>query len=118
MDRAATRPATPPRRLIRLPNVMARTGLSKTTIWRLARAGIFPKSVNLTNGTVAWVEEEIADWIDAKIEARGVLNAPVLNPQAAASGKVRDPINPYDPTLYHHNRHAFRLKRPPTRRRT
>ena len=76
MDRAATA-NNPPRRLIRLPNVMARTGLSKTTIWRHSRSGEFLKSVKLTSGTVGWVEEEINDWIDARAGARGALNSPV-----------------------------------------
>ena len=84
MDRAATRPTAPLRRLIRLHDVMARTGLSKTTIWRHIRSGEFPKSVNLTSGTVGWVEEEINDWIDARIDARDALNSPV---------PARDPIS-------------------------
>jgi len=109
MDRAANRPNIPPRRLIRLPNVMGRTGLSKTTIWRLARAGNFPKSVTPSSGTVAWVEEEIADWIDAKIEARGALNSPV---------PARDPICSNSPTLHDRDRRAFRQKQPPARRQT
>ena len=100
---------TPPRRLIRLPNVMARTGLSKTTIWRHSRSGEFPKSVNLTSGTVGWVEEEINDWIDARIEARGALNSPV---------PARDPICSNAPTLHDRDRRAFRQKQPPARRQT
>jgi prophage regulatory protein len=77
MHRTATRPTAPGRRLIRLPEVRSRTGLSKTTIWRHTRRGEFPKPVTLTRGTIGWVEEEVDDWIDARIEARfGALNAP------------------------------------------
>ena len=104
MDRAATRPTARLRRLIRLHDVMARTGLSKTTIWRHTRSGEFPKSVNLTSGTVGWVEEEIDDWIDVRIEARDALNSPV---------PARDPISSNAPT-----RRAFRQKQPPARRQT
>jgi len=49
---------------------MARTSLSRTTIWRHARKGAFPKSVPLTCGTVAWVEQEVEDWIAKRIADR------------------------------------------------
>ena len=48
----AAPPTAPGRRLIRLPEVRARTGLSKTTIWRHTRSGRFPKPLTLTSGTV------------------------------------------------------------------
>ena len=75
MDQKAKTQPAPQRRSIRLPDVMARTCLSKTTIWRHARKGAFPKSVTLTTGTVAWVETDIENWIAARIASRDASSA-------------------------------------------
>lgn len=56
-------------RLLRKPAVLERLGLSGTTIWRLERAGQFPKSIRLSPGAVAWKERDIEDWIAARAEA-------------------------------------------------
>ena len=53
-------------RLMRFPAVRSRTGLSRSTIWRLERAGAFPRHVRLSPNAVAWVEDEIVGWIRQK----------------------------------------------------
>lgn len=58
------------RKLIRLPIVIDRTGLSKSTIYARADAGTFPKPVPLGNSLSGWVEDEIDTWIEARISAR------------------------------------------------
>ena len=113
MDRAATRPTAAHRRLIRLPDVIARTGLSKTTIWRGTRSGDFPKPVTLTRGTVGWVEDEVDRWIDAKIEARGALKAPATQVKMRPRGESARPHQSRRSTPHYHDRRAFRQKRPP-----
>jgi len=45
-------------RLIRLKEVMNRTGLGRTSIYNFMNAGTFPKSVQLGERAVAWVDEE------------------------------------------------------------
>lgn len=61
----ACRPAAPgtPTRVVRLGEVMARTGLSRTTLWRLERRGAFPPRRQLSPGTVGWIEAEVEAWI-------------------------------------------------------
>jgi len=61
------------RRLIRLPIVIDRTGLSKSTIYARAAAGDFPKPVPLGNSLSGWVEDEVQAWIDARISERDVM---------------------------------------------
>ncbi len=39
-------------------------------IARLEAAGKFPKRVKLGSNRVGWVEQEILDWLQAKIDAR------------------------------------------------
>lgn len=50
--------------LIRLPEVMKRTALSRSQIYELMDRGEFPRSVKITGArSVAWAEAEIAGWI-------------------------------------------------------
>lgn len=55
-------------RLIRLREVMDKTGLSKSTIYRLAGdpSSDFPEAMRLTPATVGWKESEIDAWIETR----------------------------------------------------
>jgi predicted DNA-binding transcriptional regulator AlpA len=53
-------------RLMRLPEVLRATGLSRSTIWRLERSGAFPKRRTLSPSTVGWLEQEILHWISTR----------------------------------------------------
>ena len=55
-------------RLLRFSLVRQRTGLSRSTIWRLEQCGAFPKHRRISANTVAWVEGEIMNWIQSKID--------------------------------------------------
>ncbi|MBV9569779.1 MAG: AlpA family transcriptional regulator [Alphaproteobacteria bacterium] len=59
-------------RLLRLPEVLKRTGLGKTATYALMKDGTFPKPVSLTDTRVAWVESEIEEWLQQKIRDRGL----------------------------------------------
>jgi prophage regulatory protein len=54
-------------KLLRFPAVRERTGLSRSTIWRLERHGDFPKHRRISANAVAWVEEEVMIWIYSKV---------------------------------------------------
>jgi prophage regulatory protein len=56
-------------RILRLPEVMTRTGLSRSTIYLRSSQGNFPKPVNLGARAVGWIEEEIQEWLQLQIEA-------------------------------------------------
>ena len=61
----------PPKPLIhRKKGVIALTGLSGTTIWRLTRRGKFPKPVRLSAGAVGWLDSEIQGWLAERAAAR------------------------------------------------
>lgn len=49
--------------MLRAPEVMVRTGLSRTTIWRRVRAGTFPAPVQLGENSIGWPESEITAWL-------------------------------------------------------
>jgi len=57
-------------RIIRLREVMATTGLARSTVYKYISEGAFPKPVSLGERCVGWVEEEVQDWVMEKIEER------------------------------------------------
>ena len=54
-------------KLLRFPAVRERTGLSRSTIWRLERYADFPKHRRISANVVAWVEAEVMSWIHSKV---------------------------------------------------
>ena len=59
-----------PTRILRLPEVKARTGLSRTTIYRWRVAGRFPEAVPLGTRCVGWIESELEAWMGERIAER------------------------------------------------
>lgn len=53
--------------LLRLPEVIRRTGLSRSEVYRREALGEFPKRVSLGARSVAWPEIEISEWVGARI---------------------------------------------------
>ncbi len=50
-------------RLIRLPEVIARVGLKRSSIYQRMAEGRFPRGRSLGPRCVVWLEEEIDAWI-------------------------------------------------------
>ena len=67
-------------RFIRLNEVLSRTGFGRTSIYRKMEEGSFPKSLKLggppkdpsifDSRAVAWIEDEVDQWIESRIEDR------------------------------------------------
>ena len=54
--------------IIRLPEVKARTGLSRSTIYEQIRDGKFPKQVSLGSRATGWRESEVNQWVASREE--------------------------------------------------
>ena len=54
------------KRLIRLPEVIPRTGYKRTSIYKKISAGTFLAPIKLGPRAVAWVSEEIDKWMDER----------------------------------------------------
>jgi predicted DNA-binding transcriptional regulator AlpA len=70
--------ADPPRahdRLLPWKIVKDLTGLSRTTAWRLQKAGDFPLPVGISPGRVGWRESEISAWSASRRPGRRPLAA-------------------------------------------
>ena len=67
-------------RFIRLNEVLSRTGFGRTSIYRKMEDGSFPRSVKLggppidpnvfDSRAIAWIEDEVEQWIESRIEER------------------------------------------------
>ncbi len=55
--------------LLRLPIVIKRTGLPRTTVYELIKDSDFPKPIRLTMRSVAWNSEDIDSWIESRINS-------------------------------------------------
>ena len=53
---------------LRLPKVIKITGLSRSTIFLRISEGKFPKQIKLGSRSVAWIESEVSDWIQSRID--------------------------------------------------
>ena len=54
-------------RLIRLARVMELTALPRSTIYEMMKIDAFPKAIKIGKRGVAWVEAEIIEWINDRI---------------------------------------------------
>ncbi|ATQ67998.1 MULTISPECIES: helix-turn-helix transcriptional regulator [Methylosinus] len=52
-----------PDRIIRLRTVLARTGLSRSTIYRKIAEGTFPAQIKISANGAGWHESEIDRWV-------------------------------------------------------
>ena len=59
-----------PKKFLRLPDVLERTGYKRTTIYEMIKAGNFPAPVYLGQRTTGWVESEVEAWMQERIDAR------------------------------------------------
>jgi prophage regulatory protein len=57
-------------RLLRLPSVLERVGVSRSTLWSWVREKRFPPPVRLGLRAVAWRSTEVDAWIASRTEAR------------------------------------------------
>ena len=57
-------------KILRRKQVENRTGLSRSTLYLRIQEGDFPRPINLGPRAVGWLENEVEDWLSARIEIR------------------------------------------------
>lgn len=62
-------------KIIRLPAVQNRTGLSRSAIYLKISKGEFPSSISLGVRAVGWLEEDVSNWIRKQIQKNEQINA-------------------------------------------
>ncbi len=53
----------------RLPAVIARTGLSRSSIYKMIKEKQFPSPVLLGERAVGWFESDIDSWLESRVQA-------------------------------------------------
>ena len=53
--------------ILRLPEVISRTGLARSTIYERIRTNSFPIPISLGARAVGFIELEVEEWIEARI---------------------------------------------------
>lgn len=56
--------------ILRLPEVLARTGLGKSTLYAMVAANEFPPPVQLAARRTGWRSDAVARWIESRPSAR------------------------------------------------
>lgn len=56
--------------VMRLPEVMKVTGMSRSLIYRYIKNGRFPKQIKLGERASGWLAEEIICWVADRVSAR------------------------------------------------
>jgi len=54
--------------ILRLPAVKERTGLSRSSIYLRINNNEFPSPISLGGRAVGWLEEDIDNWLNQKVE--------------------------------------------------
>ena len=61
--------------ILRLTDVIAMTGLSRSTIYLRMVQGKFPKKINLGSRAVGWISSEVNEWIEERIKESRLVEA-------------------------------------------
>lgn len=56
--------------LERLPQVLARTGLRRSQLYKLQKIQKFPGAISIGERAVAWNSDEVTRWIQDRMDAR------------------------------------------------
>lgn len=54
--------------ILRLTQVMARTGLARSTLYERIKDGAFPAQISLGARAVGWLESDIEAWIARQVD--------------------------------------------------
>ena len=57
-------------RILKLKDVLSKTGLGKTSLYKLIGLSEFPRPLSLGLRSVGWLESEVEAWIQEKIHVR------------------------------------------------
>ena len=55
-------------KIFRLPDVIDQTGLSRSSIYAKIKTGNFPKPIHLSERSVGWLQDDIDNWIEKRIQ--------------------------------------------------
>jgi len=66
-----TQTTTSGQRVLSQPAVLDRVPVSRTTLWRIERDGLFPRRIQMSTNLVGWIEAEVDAWIEGRKRDHG-----------------------------------------------
>ena len=66
-----TRTATSGQRVLSQHAVLDRVPVSRTTLWRMERAGLFPRRIQVSTNRVGWIEADVEAWVEGRKRDHG-----------------------------------------------
>lgn len=54
--------------ILRLPEVISKTGLARSTIYERIKTNSFPVPISLGARAIGFIEKEVDEWIEARIK--------------------------------------------------
>ena len=61
-------------RVLRLADVMEKTGRARSTIYKYVDLGRFPRPISLGGKSVGWIDSEIHEWLQEKQVERDLMH--------------------------------------------
>src|SRR5215468_1669096 len=61
-----TQTTTSGTRVLSLQAVLDRVPVSRTTLWRMERAGLFPRRIQVSANRIGWLESDVDAWLDER----------------------------------------------------
>ena len=58
-------------RILRLPDVLERIGVSRSTLYLWVSKGRFPAPIQLGERSIGWIESDVTAWIERKVAEAG-----------------------------------------------
>jgi len=67
----AAAPVTSGKRVLSLQAVLGLVPVSRVTLWRMERAGLFPKRIQISPNRVGWMESDVDAWLEERKPSNG-----------------------------------------------
>ncbi|MFL9933482.1 AlpA family transcriptional regulator [Paraburkholderia sp. RL18-103-BIB-C] len=58
-----------PKRILRITDVIHKVGMPRSSVYRAASLGEFPKPIKLGEKASGWLESDVDAWIDSRVAA-------------------------------------------------
>jgi prophage regulatory protein len=66
-----TRTTTSGERVLSQQAVLDRVPVSRTTLWRMERAGGFPRRIQISANRIGWLEADVDEWLAERKASHG-----------------------------------------------
>ena len=74
-------------RFIRPSEVLSMIGVSRTTLWRMVRDGLFPAPVRITKRNRGYVLDDVEAWMRGRVDGTAIAEGPAEQPAVRRAGQ-------------------------------